>query len=88
MRTLLTVALIIISKPALACSFDTECGISESCIERPGGEKRHCAKYDSGLRNPLDVTGLADNLCSHNIDCGLGGTCLAFGGLYGTCVGM
>lgn len=88
MRTLLTFALIIISKLALACSFDAECGLSERCIKRPGGEKGHCAKYDSGLRDPLDVTGPDENLCSYNIDCGLRGTCLAVGGLYGTCVGM
>ena len=88
MRALLLVALTFVGQPALACSFDAECPISERCLKRPGNKTGHCGNYDTGLREPLDLTAPQRNLCSQDIDCGVGGTCLAVGGQYGTCVGM
>lgn len=88
MRALLLIALMVVGHPALACSFDAECPTSERCLKRPGNKAGHCGNYDSGLRDPLDLTAPERKLCSQDIDCGVGGTCLAVGGLYGTCVGM
>lgn len=88
MRTLLTIAFIIVSTPGLACHFDAECEFAERCIKQTGSQEGRCSNYDSGLRDPMDVTAPGKRLCSFDIDCGLGGTCLAVGGLYGTCVGM
>ena len=88
MRTLLTVAFIVMSTPVLACNFDEECGFAEKCIKLSGHQKSYCSNYESGLRDPLDLTAPERRLCSSDIDCGLGGTCLAVGSLYGTCAGM
>lgn len=88
MRTLLTIAFIVVSMPALACTFDAECPLSERCIKASDHQEGRCSNYDSGLREPLDVTAPEKRLCSFDRDCGIGGTCLAVGGLYGTCVGM
>ena len=88
MRTLLTVVLLVMAQPALSCTFDTECPLSERCLKRPGAKAGHCGNYDSGLREPLDLGAPERNLCSQDIDCGIGGTCLAVGGPYGTCVGI
>lgn len=86
--TLLAAALIFVATPALSCTFDAECPLSERCLKQPGKKTGHCGNYDSGLRDPLDLGAPQKNLCSQDIDCGIGGTCLAVGGLYGTCVGM
>ena len=87
MRTLLSLAFIVFAAPGLACTFDAECPLSERCIKTEREHEGRCANYDSGLRDPLGVTAPQKELCSSDIDCGLGGTCLAVGGLYGTCVG-
>lgn len=88
MRALLTAALVIAVEPALACTFDAECPLSERCLKQPGQNTGQCGNYDSGLRDPLSLDAPEKNLCSEDSDCGIGGTCLAVGGLYGTCVGM
>ena len=88
MRALLLVVLMVVGQPAHACTFHAECPMSERCLKRPSSKTGHCGNYDTGLREPLDLTAPPRNLCSQDIDCGVGGTCLAVGGLYGTCVGM
>jgi len=88
MRAFPTVAFIIVAQPALACTFNAECPLSERCIKGLGQKEGRCRNYDSGLREPLNLDAPEKNLCSEDIDCGVGGTCLAVGGLYGTCVGM
>ena len=87
-RLFLTVLLLAIAQPAFSCTFDAECSLSERCLKRPGVKTGHCGNYDSGLREPLDLAAPDKDYCSQDIDCGIGGTCLAVGGLYGTCVGM
>ena len=88
MRAFLILVFVLTATPGLACTFDAECPLSERCIKSEREHEGRCANLNSGLRDPLDVTEPQKELCSSDIDCGLGGTCLAVGGLFGTCVGM
>ena len=80
---------------AVACSFDTDCGIGSKCVKSQGSLYGICAngpnpgnKYDRvPVRDPLDLDRTYGNTCSYDTDCGVSNKCYKERGqLKGVCV--
>ena len=92
MKKLLYFALLSFSQTTIACFSDLDCRLGSRCIEMNG--KGYCMggmqpgnSYDQfqqngvpGIRRPTE-----GNTCSFDLDCGLGGECLKFNSMQGTC---
>ena len=87
--------LVILSVPAYACMFDTDCQPGSKCVKKGGSIYGVCVGGISpGNSNdavpveaPLDINGTYGNTCSFNTDCGPGAICYKpNGGIYGTCM--
>lgn len=95
-KTILLCLLGLASSSAIACSFNTDCGIGSQCIKASGSIYGICVGGMSpGNRNdrqpvyaPLDLNKTYGNTCSFNTDCGPGSRCMkSAGSVYGVCVG-
>ena len=89
MRALLALVFIAVATPGFSCTHNAECPGLERCIKRDNQRVGICMEYGTHLPDPAPPLGdPEDRYCSFDIDCGPGGSCLAVGGLYGTCVGL
>jgi hypothetical protein len=85
---------LVIPSIALACSFDTDCGIGSRCVKSMGSIYGVCMgglnpgnSYDrQPVYAPMDMNRTYGNTCSFDTDCGIGSQCVKSGGIYGTCV--
>ncbi|MEX2166438.1 MAG: hypothetical protein WD852_05380 [Methyloceanibacter sp.] len=93
LKLFLTLVFGIAATPALACMFDTDCGVGSKCVKR--GLYGICAggmtpgnKYDrEPVYDPLDLNQTTGNTCSFDLDCGIGAKCYKKGGIEGVCIG-
>ena len=93
MRCLFCLAMLLISSPALACQFHTDCDAGSRC-EKDRGQLYGVCKSGLNPGNSFDRKPVYDPLddsrgdtCSFNTDCSPGSRCEKEpGSLYGTCV--
>ena len=77
-----------------ACQLDVHCSEGSLCIKPAGNLDGMCMDgLDPGWgtdrtlpKDPLDIMGEQGAICEFDTDCGIGGTCVMDGGLYGTCL--
>jgi hypothetical protein len=80
---------------ALACQFNTDCGVGSHCLKAGGQIYGICAggmnpgnNFDqSPVHSPLDPNGTVGNTCGFNTDCGPGSRCAKGSGqIQGVCM--
>lgn len=91
----LSLSLVMLTAPAKACMFDTDCDVGSRCMKKSGSLYGICVgglnpgnSHDAEpVEAPLDLNGTYGDTCSFDVDCGPGSKCYKpGGGLYGTCI--
>jgi len=89
------VAVLACASTAVACQFDTDCGVGSRCLKTSGQIYGICAggmnpgnnSDRSPVYSPLDPNRTVGNTCGFDTDCGPGSKCLKGAGqIRGVCV--
>lgn len=96
MRVTASIVLFLIgTTTAMACSFDTDCGVGSHCLKSSGSIYGVCAggmfpgnRNDSTpVYSPLDIDRTYGNTCSFDTDCGVSNKCMKSpGSISGVCM--
>lgn len=86
------VPMLLLSTPAMACMFNTDCAPGSRCVKHgiygvcAGGLNPGNNNDDRPVYAPLDPNRSVGNTCQFNTDCGPGSRCYKESGIYGVCV--
>jgi predicted small secreted protein len=95
MKSIFLAALIaLFATPALACQFNTDCGIGSKCIKEAGKREGICmggmnpgnSNDRNPYSNPMRPDSSVGNTCQYNSDCNVREKCVKERGLNGVCV--
>ena len=95
LRIAIALIFTLVSYQAIACSFDTDCGVGSKCVKPRGNIYGICAGgMNPGnsndrvpVKDPLDLDRTYGNTCSFDTDCGVSNKCYKERGqIKGVCV--